>query len=599
MDFQRISVAAAAACLAIISQGASADSNSNRVGVTSAVNPSAAGTPPGAASRQLTVGGDILFRERVITTTDGQAQILFLDQSSLLIGPNSTVVIDEFVYDPATNKGNMAATLTQGSFRYIGGKLSKQGNATLKTPVATLGIRGSDVTVGHNAANQSTDVVTTHGSATVTSGSNVVALRGGFGMVISGLSGPGTPASLTAAQIAAVNRVFEGLPGKNGGLEQGKGPTDGDVAKSGLSQTVEAQGLAAIAPAAGGSSANDSVSIPFAPGNNDTQLQAILPPPPPPPPPQSGAPATRTDRTMNGYVAGIGEPTPLSNAPVAFVNTQPTDVTIRTIPDTDGIGRVLATFNYRQAQDVIINAPPQMSSTTRIELGDPLGANPATQSIFVDDQAFGATQMADAAAGKATRNGSAVSVDAFMIAVPMAVPVGTLTLDGRGPACDCQFVTWGIWGTELRSSPSNTLLQSVPNGVWAAGVLPALADQPGPGAGTATFSGTAIGAVIDHGSQRMASGAFTNAYNFATKSGLVNITNFDGAKSFGGTVSASDWRNYSGAVSGSGLTGSVNGSFYGTRNAANQVQLPKETAGNFAVRGSSYNAAGIFVGARP
>ena len=107
-----------------ISSGVLADT---RVGVTSAVNPAAAGTPPGAASRQLTVGSDIIFRERVVTTTDGQAQILFLDQSSLLIGPNSTVVIDEFVYDPATNKGNIAATLTQGSFRYIGGKLEQLG----------------------------------------------------------------------------------------------------------------------------------------------------------------------------------------------------------------------------------------------------------------------------------------------------------------------------------------------------------------------------------------------------------------------------------------------------------------------------------------
>ncbi|HEX2115394.1 MAG TPA: hypothetical protein VHM01_13390, partial [Alphaproteobacteria bacterium] len=42
-----------------------------RVGVTSAVNPSAAGTPPGADTRQLTVGSDIIFRERLITTTDG------------------------------------------------------------------------------------------------------------------------------------------------------------------------------------------------------------------------------------------------------------------------------------------------------------------------------------------------------------------------------------------------------------------------------------------------------------------------------------------------------------------------------------------------
>src|SRR6185295_14652697 len=104
----------------------------------------------------------------------------------LLIGPNSTVVIDEFVYDPATNKGNIAATLTQGSFRYIGGKLSKQGNATLKTPVATLGIRGSDVTIGYNSSTTQMNVVTTHGNATLQAGNDVLTLRGGFGTTVSG-----------------------------------------------------------------------------------------------------------------------------------------------------------------------------------------------------------------------------------------------------------------------------------------------------------------------------------------------------------------------------------------------------------------------------
>src|SRR5688572_13216475 len=84
-----------------------AQADTQRVGVTSAVNPAAAGTPPDATTRQLVVGDDVVFRERVITTAEGQAQLLFLDQSALMIGPNSTVVIDEFVYDPSTNKGNI------------------------------------------------------------------------------------------------------------------------------------------------------------------------------------------------------------------------------------------------------------------------------------------------------------------------------------------------------------------------------------------------------------------------------------------------------------------------------------------------------------
>ena len=180
----------------------------------------------------------------------------------------------------------------------------------------------------------------------------------------------------------------------------------------------------------------------------------------------------------------------------------------------------------------------------------------------------------------------------------MTTAVGTLTGDTKaGPACDCEFLTWGTWGAELRSTPSNSVLHRVPTGFWVAGSLPDIGDRPVQG--IATFNGTAIGRVSDNGQLRTASGAFSNVYNFAQRSGRVDIKNFDGSKSFGGTVTApSDWRHYSGALSGSNLSGSANGSFYGTRNAANQVQLPRETAGNFEVRGSGYKAGGVFLGRR-
>src|SRR5690349_4902744 len=305
MSNWRLGAAALTASVTLLqASGAPAET---RVGVTGAVNPSAAGTPPGAASRQLTVGTDIEFRERVVTTTDGQAQILFLDQSSLLIGPNSTVVIDEFVYDPATNKGNIAATLTQGSFRYIGGKLSKQGAATLNTPVATLGIRGSDITIDFDAVTRVMNVVTTTGTASLRTATDALNLRGGFGVTVSGAdSRLSVPTALTAARIATANGRFEGLSGRTAGAA--KPPTDGDVAKSGLSSTVDARGAASSEPGAGGAPGSSSLQTPFTPGPNDMQqtfVAAALPPPPPPPPP----PPSRTDRALNGYVGGVSLPT--------------------------------------------------------------------------------------------------------------------------------------------------------------------------------------------------------------------------------------------------------------------------------------------------
>ncbi len=58
-------------------------------------------------------------------------------------------MIDKFVYDPATGTGEMVTTLAKGALRFVGGQLSHQGAATVKTPVATIGIRGGTATIAH------------------------------------------------------------------------------------------------------------------------------------------------------------------------------------------------------------------------------------------------------------------------------------------------------------------------------------------------------------------------------------------------------------------------------------------------------------------
>jgi hypothetical protein len=598
MTMLRSAVALALVSTALSTTMALADTP--RVGVTSAVNPAAAGTPPGAATRQLVIGGDVVFRERVITTDEGQAQILFLDQSSLMIGPNSTVVIDEFVYDPSTSKGSIAATLTQGSFRYIGGKLSKQGNATLKTPVATIGIRGSDVTVTFDSAKNEANVVTTHGTANVqTLGGGVLGLRTGFGTTVDSSSRPPVPSALTAEQILAANAQFEGKAGKSAGASEL--PTDGKVSQSGLGSAVEAQGLAAIAPAAGGFGPNSTQLLNTVVNQinqtvtNATQQEPTTPgsggvvTSPPPPVPDVG---TRTDQTLNGFVAGFAYQFDATDgAGDVVMNDQVTAVEIRTMPHPDGGGRVLARLGFHTIGEG--------STEATMELGDPPGSGSATQSTFVNDAIFNAQQNADASADKARINGVAANVTGVLVTLPLD-SVGLLTEGGANtpPLCQCEFVKWGLWLASLDAPDSASLL--VPGGLWVAGKLPDINEQPGNV--TATFSGTAVGMVHNPANQGsttyFASGSFTNTYNFGAKSGTVQVQNFDG-KSFSGTVGAgSDWRTYRGSVSGSGLTGHVNGAFYGNRNAAGQLQTPKETAGNFQVGGGGYTATGVFAGSR-
>jgi len=113
------------------------------VGITAAVNQTAVGTPPAAKPRTLVLGDKVIHNERIETNGKGLLQILLVDGTSFTVGPNSSLAIDSFVYDPAAGTAKVAATLGKGVFRFIGGKTSKSPDgAILNTPVGTVGIRG-------------------------------------------------------------------------------------------------------------------------------------------------------------------------------------------------------------------------------------------------------------------------------------------------------------------------------------------------------------------------------------------------------------------------------------------------------------------------
>src|SRR5262245_55034912 len=77
-----------------------------QVGTAAAVNPAAQARGAGG-SRTIIIGQSIEHKERIQTTSAGSVQLLFLDKTSMTIGPNSDLAIDEYVYDPATNSGKL------------------------------------------------------------------------------------------------------------------------------------------------------------------------------------------------------------------------------------------------------------------------------------------------------------------------------------------------------------------------------------------------------------------------------------------------------------------------------------------------------------
>ena len=118
------------------------------VGSVTAVNPAASGIAPGAGSRSLTLGADVVFNETIKTSGEGSAQLSFLDRSTLNVGRNSSLVIDKFVYDPDSGTGSMGVNLTKGVLRFVGGQISHTSGVSITTPVAVVAVRGGSATVG-------------------------------------------------------------------------------------------------------------------------------------------------------------------------------------------------------------------------------------------------------------------------------------------------------------------------------------------------------------------------------------------------------------------------------------------------------------------
>ena len=110
------------------------------------VRPSAAPQPRPAAMGQRMALGD-----QVQTGNHSHMQLLLLDRSSFTVGQNARLTIDRFVYDPSG--GSFSATVAKGALRFMSGGAHGKAGAQIRTPVATIGIRGTivDAVVGEDA----------------------------------------------------------------------------------------------------------------------------------------------------------------------------------------------------------------------------------------------------------------------------------------------------------------------------------------------------------------------------------------------------------------------------------------------------------------
>ena len=100
-------------------------------------------------------GGPIYVGDRITTSSGGHVHVKFTDGALLSVRPNSSLLVEQYDYDPRKPEDSIVKlNLEEGVARTISGDAAKgaRENFRLNTPVAAIGVRGTDFAVGASAS---------------------------------------------------------------------------------------------------------------------------------------------------------------------------------------------------------------------------------------------------------------------------------------------------------------------------------------------------------------------------------------------------------------------------------------------------------------
>ena len=95
-------------------------------------------------TQDVRTGSQVYSNETVRTGDAAVADLVFLDDTNLSVGPISEVRLDKFVYDPNGSSGKVVLQATKGAFRFVTGSQDKRAYE-VRTPYGSLGVRGTVV----------------------------------------------------------------------------------------------------------------------------------------------------------------------------------------------------------------------------------------------------------------------------------------------------------------------------------------------------------------------------------------------------------------------------------------------------------------------
>jgi hypothetical protein len=110
--------------------------------------------------RALEQAAVVLAGDQIVTRKKSVAQLRLKDGTKFLVGAESRLALDEFVYGKSPTEDRLIARVVTGAFRFVSGLVAKKRRASMSVrlgAVATVGVRGT--TVGGEVVGESAVVV--------------------------------------------------------------------------------------------------------------------------------------------------------------------------------------------------------------------------------------------------------------------------------------------------------------------------------------------------------------------------------------------------------------------------------------------------------
>jgi hypothetical protein len=89
--------------------------------------------------------GTLVETNDKVETKNGKVKIVFKDDTNVTVTESSSLIIDDFVYDPKSGAGKLGLKAAAGTVRYVSGSIAKDPkNVKINTPTAAIAVRGTD-----------------------------------------------------------------------------------------------------------------------------------------------------------------------------------------------------------------------------------------------------------------------------------------------------------------------------------------------------------------------------------------------------------------------------------------------------------------------